>query len=112
MTQEEKRIKIAEACGWIHIKAEVDWLPQELTGHFTKPHPTDPEKTKFYCSRHKVPDYFSDLNACHNMEKSLCSIDHWIRFEKYLAELGTKFIWHATAAQRAEAFGLTLGLWK
>ena len=96
MTQEQKRIKIAEACGWKHIeRLRTGWYGCHEQSPFEE-----------------LPDYFSDLNACHNMEKSLCSIDHWIRFEKYLAELGTKFIWHATATQRAEAFGLTLKLWK
>lgn len=93
MTQEQKRIKIAESCGWLDISLGLGTEFRTADGVLIK-------------------GPFNDLNACHDMEKSLCSIDHWIRFEKYLAELGTKFIWHATAAQRAEAFGLTLNLWE
>ena len=113
MTQEQKRIAIAKACGWKGISLArlygyAPWraIPYEIrianypVSDFESI-PLDP-----------LPAYFSDLNACHDIEKSLCSIDQWIRYEKFLAELGTKFIWHATATQRAEAFGLTLNLWK
>lgn len=112
MTQEQKQIKIAEACGW-RIKATIkySWVvisPLNMeVGWSSQGGELNDKPASYY-----LPDYFSDLNACHDIEKSLCSIDQWIRYEKFLAELGTKFIWHATATQRAEAFGRTLGLWK
>lgn len=112
MNKEEQRIKIAEACGLFKI------APLKRTNRKGKDDPfgvclwycdSDHGGVKEYA---KIPNYPEDLNAMHIAEQSLCSIQHWIHFEKYLAELGTKFIWHATAAQRAEAFLRTLDLWE
>ena len=99
MTQEQKRIKIAEACGWaVHDTST-------LFGRHA-----------YGCHSATIPDYFNDLNACHEMEKVLK--DHEI--EQYNDLLGS-FLWsgypasrrnfHATATQRTEAFGKTLNLW-
>lgn len=125
MKQDEQQIAIAAACGWKYIRAEVDWLPNELTGHFTKPHPTDPEKEKFYCTRHSIPDYLNDLNAMH---QALAYLEP-DQIDQFAAELtaivlenDTKAWWdlnmnevghviNATAAQHAEAFLRTLNLW-
>jgi hypothetical protein len=125
MTQEQKQIKLAEAAGWVEVRAEVDWLPRELTGIYTWPHPTDPEKTKYYISRKPVPDYFNDLNAVHELEKVLNAG----QINTYLSKLyeytkpakvgantweiiSVRVAVHATATQRAEAIGLTLNLWE
>lgn len=104
MTQEEKRIKIAEACGtmkWSHA------LPNK----------------EIHCD---VPDYFNDLNACHEIEKWIyCSptniVGRYSSFDKHLHNIvandfANKIHWslhvlHATAAQRCEAFGKALNLW-
>jgi hypothetical protein len=119
MSPEAQRIAIAEACGWKYIRAEVDWLPQELTGHYTKPHPTDPEKEKFYCTRHSIPDYLNDLNAMHEAEKTCIigvakePLDTLFRLNLWNVLEGTETDpIHANAQQRAEAFLKTLGLWK
>lgn len=93
MTQEQKRIKIAEACGY-------------RTSY------RDPE------AWHPLPDYFSDLNAMHEAEKVLYrGIEHhrywqagYGRFKTILGEICDD-PYSATAAQRAEAFGRTLGIW-
>ena len=79
MTTEQKRIKIAEACG-------------------------------YYRSH---PDYFHDLNVAHEAERALTD-DEYAMFRKHLCDIfGNGFrVYSATAAQRAEAFGLTLGLWR
>lgn len=54
LTPEQKRIRIAKACGW--------------TGIFKK-------LLMGYCGDRKgmkeLPDYLNDLNACHEMEKVL-----------------------------------------
>jgi|LakMenE18May11ns_1017448.scaffolds.fasta_scaffold9613484_3 hypothetical protein len=84
MTEQEKRIKLAEAQG--------------LTGW---------EEAR--C----LPNYFSDLNAVHELEKTL---QHYGVFVDRLAEImgqprqGIMLV-NATAAQRSEALGLTLNLW-
>jgi hypothetical protein len=109
MTQEEKRIKLAEAAGWIEIS---DWKAAGINGK----HPTEPWVEV-------IPDYFNDLNAVHELEKSLSDGQYDI-FEQELARVagfichdewpvpsGLRKVISATAAQRAEALGLTLNLW-
>jgi hypothetical protein len=120
MSPEAQRIAIAGACGWIEVRAEVDWLPGELTGIFTWPHPTKTDETKYYISRKPVPNYLYDLNAMHRAEKKLTLV----QWDEYLGILYSLVqdphicsLTHAmayvcaTAAQRAEAFLRTLGLW-
>ena len=89
LTQEQKRIKIAEACG--------------MTG---------------WQEARSLPNYFNDLNAMHEAEKSLseglytifCDHLHGLACEEQL-QTG-KWRWlSSTASQRAEAFGKTLYLW-
>jgi hypothetical protein len=102
MTQEQKQIKIAEACGWTEI--------EPCTCHNGQARGFQPVK-----GAHKkhTPDYFSDLNAMHEAEKLLAG-EQWVKYVRFLGEATQeqKGRCHATAAQRAEAFGLTLGLWK
>ena len=113
MTQEQKLIKIAEACGW-------------------KPHPKDrflvipPNSPNSVQPWHTIPDYFRCLNAMHEAEKVLSDLNHGLfrrlLFTSYYNSGGDsdrrtndeaeRWRVSATAAQRAEAFGLTLGLWK
>ena len=105
MTQEQKRIKLAEAAGWSHhtIDDHTYWWHEE--NNKTLPPEDDGMRS--------CPDYFNDLNAVHELEKVLLGddIETWLTYDKYLAEGDTKFTWHVTAAQRAEALGLTLNLW-
>jgi len=111
MTQEEKRIKLAEAAGW----TEIQW--SELINsriaienkHFCR------ETEQFRCLW--LPDYFNDLNAVHELEKYLTqdqanSCDDYLANSKQDGTWAGCHIWHQSAAQRAEALGLTLNLWK
>lgn len=100
MTQEQKRIKIAEACGlYASHSSEYGLVDQRGVA---------------------LPDYFSDLNACYEMEKVLPEYGvYFSKLERICQDSGalrwaSPGIWsvHSTASQRAEAFGLTLGLWK
>jgi hypothetical protein len=88
VNQEEQRIAIAEACGW-------------KTGY------RDPE------AWHPLPDYLNDLNAMHDAEKVLNEKQEDI-MNSTLWDImdGRKYLWHATASQRAEAFLRTIGKWK
>lgn len=122
LTQEEKRIKIAEACGWkqrrigseIHVASpdgeEVGWR-------------FNAEKD---CVVHMFPDYFTDLNAMREAE-SILKGTQIAEYESQLKRVHFKSDkdewwfpqatiesawWCVTAAQRAEALGLTLGLWE
>jgi hypothetical protein len=84
MNEEQKRIKIAEACG--------------MTG---------------WQEARSLPDYFNDLNAVHEIEKMLNSKqesaywEHLMQAHEYIQP----WAGCATAAQRCEALGKTLNLW-
>lgn len=105
-TQEEKRIKIAEACGWRCQKhvAEEDKATALMCW-------IAPGRDEWQPSL--PPDYFNDLNAMHEAEKQLKG-DQWVAYVRLLGEVTQedKGRCHATSSQRAEAFGLTLNLWK
>ena len=114
MTQEQKRIKLAEASGWIYDpQEEYSWQ--------------DPEGEGYRYPR----DYFNDLNAVHKLWNTLIKGNDELE-DKLSIELlrqigsddpsnggrpnGSDATWalasNATAAQRAEAIGLTLSLWE
>ena len=103
MTDEQKRIKIAESCGWRKMAA-----PRELGFGASAP-----DKCWYFV--HQLPDYLNDLNACHEMEKVLTfdqQYDYIEALEKFNPDLPHQFgLCHASASQRAEAFGKTLKLW-
>lgn len=100
MTEDQKRIKIAEACGWKSQTIGPSWHQSET----------------------KMPDYFNDLNAMHEAEKVLSNeqwADYIMAFGKIFAQDVSTHYWslarsliRATAAQRAEAFGRVKGLWE
>jgi len=107
MNPEAQRIAIAEACGWKSpkhpevIEAIKDWPHSRDRGiWWMKPN------SKEFAWLTDVPDYLNDLNACHEMEKVLDGS----QILSYLVLLQPN--WFPTAAQRCEAFLITLGLWK
>lgn len=92
MKSEEQRIAIAKACGWNGFNPD------------------------------NIPDYLNDLNAMHEAEKTLTIEQNYVYWNT-LRDLicvdentghwcDLKASGHATAAERAEAFLRTLGLWK
>lgn len=114
MTQDEKRIKLAEAAGWKHIQRLLSgWHGLQEQGPLEE-----------------LPDYFNDLNAMHELVMSQPKeVRSRFRLElEWLIAPSTKpgkvsgiqlmnaenydQWFHATATQRAEAIGLTLNLWK
>ena len=109
MTQEQKRILIAEACGY----EERGGGPEGI--YYTH----DDRDGEFLVDN--LPDYFNDLNAMHEAEKMILKnadtgyvYDCELNIEVGAFEDGVvnyMKLWHATAAQRAEAFGRTLELW-
>lgn len=99
MNKEQQRIKIAKACGW---KSEFVAVPDGDEGDiWIKPDGFSGE----------LPDYLNDLNAMHEAEKTL-SEDNRKSYRGWLVVVCCGNHWHATAAQRAEAFLRTLNLWK
>jgi hypothetical protein len=116
MTSEQKRIAIAEALGYTHVRIikAIEGQPDIGIGH----HPTEP---------HSVPDYLNDLNAMHDAVHS--RITSPFLQQEYFYQLNDAIglvdsfspAWikefavfahsQATATQHAEAFGKTLNLW-
>lgn len=108
MTPEQQRIAIAEACGW-KILPEID------TSTNCACYAKDPSGDL----RCGIPDYLNDLNAMHEAEKVL-NHEQVYEFDTRLKELlrplravpqVERWNFHATAAQRAEAFLRTLNLY-
>ena len=122
MTPQKQRIAIAEACGWKWIRS-----PEQVafTAGFTMPDKwvIDPHGTLQF--PHNTPDYLNDLNAMHQVEKVIVPSSEYT-LSSYMFELSkivipagstrrgliSEYIFHATAAQRAEAFLRTIGKWE
>lgn len=97
MTEEAQRIAIAEACGKSATRKTV----------FGETVPTN---------GWNLPDYLNDLNAMHEAEKMLTR-QQMLTYQEdiwkvsHAPEFASWGYIHATAAQRAEAFLRTKGLW-
>ena len=106
MTPDQRRIKVAELCGWTRA-AEYDYQevwPPSNKGIFQY------RKGSVLCRSDKLPDFENDLNAMHEAEPFLLDAFHRRRYYQHLDAI-TGDQWNtivATAAQRAEAFVLTL----
>lgn len=110
MTEREQQIAIAEACGWHGI--EVFPGDHGLMGMLIPLRGFLP-----------LPDYLHDLNAMRDAEKILNS-RQCVEYDEQLHDLVTdldgiftksqpeRFVWHATTAQRAEAFLRTIAKWR
>jgi hypothetical protein len=104
MTPESQRIAIAEACGWFFHDGVAHWI-------HGRPPPL---------GKHEPLDYLNDLNAMHEVEKVMTD-EQCERYEAFLNDPANipdgntpaaDYVFHSTAAQRAEAFLRTLGLWQ
>jgi len=136
LSQETKRIRLAEAAGWRFVRATYrgrsvcpkeglsllwfidkvessrDWLVEETSER------RDLEPHEIDC----LPDFFVDLNATHALEKLLTPAQAQSYFQtirKIISEPpeGSEvtiscFYIHANAATRGEALGSALGLWQ
>jgi hypothetical protein len=114
MNKEQQRIAIAEACGWT--------AEQDSNGYWRAVSHKHGNAVELWLSERNVwsvgiPDYLNDLNAMHEAEKIL----NQQQARDYAEHLGHSaqdgtwagcHIWYQSAAQRAEAFLKTLGLWK
>jgi hypothetical protein len=110
MSPEQQRITIAEACGWI---------PSTYGGRWCHPNDLSMARNGSYevwKGRDKLPDYLYDLNAMHEAEKMLNTPIHmqkhaWNNYKGILEDVSKGSSFHATAAQRAEAFLRTIDKW-
>lgn len=109
LTDDEMRVRIAEACGW---KVSHDGPGGDWHGLNPRIHQADDATVT-------LPDYLNDLNAMHEAENTLTGGDALIRYEQALRRIMTQEdkdehwtpvtlactrIWHATARQCALAF--------
>jgi hypothetical protein len=121
MTPEAQRIAIAEACGWrLYRTPDFDAFYSPC-GHYRGGATHNPTQA---IENAGVPDYLTDLNAMHEAVMSHNKLlfrdkyktqlsDVIKRDNPYLSPGKISFLFiNATAAQRAEAFLKTLGLWK
>ena len=106
MTEEQQRIAIAEACGWKNVDAGAGRVWGFTTRHKGTPSESD------VCV--DVPNYLNDLNAMHEAERTMGDPQLWDEYQSYLSDAmrNIGWIYHATAAQRAEAFLKTIGKWE
>ena len=112
MTEQEQRIAIAEACGWLEVK-EIDFGgPIKPMGY----------RDKQALGLEVIPDYLNDLNAMHEAEAHinigemgtyLSAIANIVQPQSTYHPLDIQW-WsvRATARQRAEAFLRTVGKWR
>jgi hypothetical protein len=128
MKDNEIRIAIAEACGWKNCKCnegQPDGEPDDDFNRDVVEHRSHTPYCGFPTEPHReiIPDYLNDLNAMHEAEKMLSQsqgTDYGIELNTIMDRDFCKGIaaphgdcdWHATAAQRCEAFLRCLGKWK
>jgi len=114
MTPEAQQLAIAEACGWREaFPKHSDPHAETKRGGILLPYYWVNEIT--HARAEKLPDYLNDLNAIHEAEKLVDAIKYYEQLyicDKTGSFIGYKHLWHATAAQRAEAFLRFLGKWQ
>lgn len=111
MTADERRARIARICGYKHPRwiGPGDW--REFVG--------EKEENGEKYVECNIDDYERDLDAMHEAEK-LIPHDMVATYASHLADTPPEgstsssgingWLWHTTAAQRAEAFALTMPL--
>jgi hypothetical protein len=118
MNQQEQRIAIAQACGWdYHNRHPIHGKQSVKSWYYRDSNITVSDESS-------LPDYVKDLNEMHEAEEALHNKNHaqlCVVYRDYLNEFMERdqshvnaqgLGYHATAAQRAEAFLRTLNLWK
>lgn len=121
MTPEEINVAMAELCGWEYNDgSEVN---PEMPEFWIDP--SGRHRYRKLCGSPPTPDYYHDLNAMNEAEKTLKGPQECDSYIRYLCvitdmcapfESGPLYSWGpvvcATATQRAEAFLRTIGKWK
>lgn len=111
MTEQEQRIAIAEVCGWVH---DGSVTPAPRGQPVFREWWQSPRAERAH-SADDLPDYLHDLNAMHEAEPFVMNrvVQGENTYDYILGIVCAKEpIWHATAAQRAEAFLRTIGRWR
>lgn len=103
---------------WKHFRSEVD--ADEWNARF----PSDDWKKEIYTVASLLPDYFGDLNACHELLKTITK-DQCNDFNRWITDLrgdiplandgrgpqSLRWSWGQPAEIVAEAFGKSTKLW-
>ena len=106
MTNDEMRIAIAECCEWKRHHVGATWGWQNIESNTVSA---------------RLPNYPNDLNACHEMEKTLsegelcdygCELSSLTDASIFEGDVLWGKLAHATARQRCEAFLKVKGRWK
>ncbi len=98
MSPEAQQDAIAEACGWTKISRS-----------FPDAHPWGLSPDGWVAA---TPHYLTDLNAMHEAEETLGNDEiTWGKYSRHLFDIiePHRHSLHATAAQKAKSFLLTLG---
>lgn len=129
LTQEQKRVKIAEACGWKPVydfgtSRVFMFKADKAAGYIRNLNGEASTTNGSIANVDELPDYFNDLNACHEMEKAIPEdlLEEYQFMVDRLAcgdppdayrhwSMGLSEAISAPPNIRAEAFGLTLNLW-
>ena len=118
MSPEEINIAIAEACGWIFIPSHDGChggIAEAVPGCWIDP---DGEK---HWEDNPIPDFYGDLNAMHEAEKTLDAVECQEYFDILDATFPFESIYpaitccfHYSALERATAFcqAKKIGKWK
>lgn len=115
MTREEKRILIAKDQGWTlrHEKGDHTCALISPAGSIELRSVSPPIGGDWWPQlAWALPNYFGCLNEMHKAENAFPHPSDF--YQSTLAEVcgGKNRIYRATAAERAEAYGLARGLWK
>lgn len=119
MTPEQQNIAIAKAVGWKWNYGDESKMTEGLR-YWSLGEWKFPQNAKTF---EELPKYTTDLNAMHEAcEVAFGNSDAWISFVDHLCNIthaidcsmhdALVITNRATAAQRAEAFLRTLGLWE
>lgn len=122
MTPEQQRIAIAEWCG-IKCKScnNTGILNKFGDKQYAEIRSSQPHWLKVWpdkepdiaCLHNSLPNYLNDLNAMHEAEKKLLNSKYAIHLRNVTGHKYTDPpLWHATAAQRAEALLRTIEKWR
>ena len=108
MTNEQINIAIAEACGWVFKTNSPFVISPEGKELWDDDDPLTVEIALYW---KRIPDYCNDLNAMHEVEKTLNDAQYSCYQEWCRVIVGYHWF-SATATQRAEAFLKTIGKWE
>lgn len=122
MTPEQIRVAVAEELGWRVVEGTLAFPPKTLIDEWLASLPKEQADQVMAVDYCEIPNYDSDLNACHEMEKMLKDTER-VKYGGVLHEMYNKsdtgltchpcyFALTATPLQRCEAFLRVRNKWR